>query len=69
MELIVILIFLVIIFGVFIGLLRWIFRLDYIVKVLEQTAAHLEDIKQQNNVLIKQQDEIIGLLEDEISDA
>lgn len=69
METIVILVFLVVISGIFIGLLRWIFRLDHIVKVLKQTADHLKDIKQQNKVLIKQQEEIIGLLEDEISDA
>lgn len=42
---------------------RWIFRIDYIVKVLEKSEKHLEDIKKQNNTLIKQQDEIAHLLD------
>lgn len=49
-------------------LVRWIFRIDRIVEVLEQTAVHLEDIKQQNDLLINQQDEIIGLLEADTED-
>ena len=49
-----------------VSLLRWILKLDHILKILEQTAAHLEDIKQQNKVVIKQQDSIIELLEDEV---
>ncbi len=43
--------------------MRWIFRVDDIVMRLQQAVTHLEDIKKQNNVLIKQKDEIIGLLE------
>jgi hypothetical protein len=31
--------------------------------ILEKTVAHLEDIKKQNNVLIKQQDEMLDLLD------
>ncbi len=68
MEPIVLSVFFVAAFGVFIGLLRWIFRVDHIVKVLETTAERLEDIKMQNKILIKQQEEIIGLLEDEMPD-
>ncbi|BAZ13486.1 hypothetical protein NIES4071_53250 [Calothrix sp. NIES-4071] len=41
---------------------RWLFRIDHIVKVLEQSANNLAEIKKQNNILIKQQDEIIQLL-------
>jgi hypothetical protein len=44
-------------------LARWMFRIDDIVKILGVTKDNLEDIKQQNNILIKQQDEIIDLLE------
>lgn len=41
---------------------RWLFRIDHIVKVLEQSANNLQQIKKQNNILINQQDEIIQLL-------
>jgi hypothetical protein len=46
-----------------VGLVRWVFRIDRIVMILEKTVAHLEDIKKQNNVLIKQQDEMLDLLD------
>jgi hypothetical protein len=44
-------------------LTRWMFRIDDIVKILGATKENLEDIKKQNSILIKQQDEIIDLLE------
>jgi hypothetical protein len=44
-------------------IVRWVFRIDRIVMILEKTVAHLEDIKKQNNVLIKQQDEMLDLLD------
>jgi len=31
--------------------------------ILERTVAHLEDIKKQNNILIRQQDEMLELLD------
>lgn len=43
-------------------ILRWVFRIDHVVNVLDKSKKHLEDIKEQNNTLIKQQDEIIYLL-------
>jgi hypothetical protein len=46
-----------------VGLARWMFRIDNIVDILGATKNNLEDIKQQNGILIKQQDEIINLLE------
>ena len=42
---------------------RWMFRIDFIVDILGKTEKHLEDMKKQNRILIKQQDEIIGLLD------
>ena len=50
----IILIFLMFIVTVIIT--RWIFRIDYTIKILEQTANNLEEIKKQNNILVKQQD-------------
>lgn len=63
MESIGILIFIFLVFIIQVALLRWIFRVDHILMRLEQAVTHLEDIKKQNNVSIKQKDEIIGLLE------
>lgn len=40
---------------IYVILIRWIFRVDRIVTVLEQMATNLESIEKQNNVLIKQQ--------------
>lgn len=59
---------LAIVFSLLISLLlsviitRWLFRIDHIVNVLEKSANNLEEIKNQNDVLINQQDEIIQLL-------
>lgn len=44
-------------------LTRWIFRIDDIIKILGATKENTEDIRNQNSTLIKQQDEIIYLLE------
>jgi hypothetical protein len=44
-------------------LTRWIFRIDDIIKILGATKENIEDIRNQNSTLIKQQDEIIYLLE------
>jgi len=63
MEPIGILFFIFFLFIIQVILVRWIFRVDDIVMRLQQAVTHLEDIKKQNNVLIKQKDEIIGLLE------
>lgn len=46
---------------IYVILIRWIFRVDRIVTVLEQMATNLENIKQQNNTLIQQQDVLIRL--------
>ena len=46
-----------------VAIVRWVFRIDHIVMILEKTVAHLEDIKKQNNVLIRQQDEMLELLD------
>jgi len=46
-----------------VAIVRWVFRIDHIVMILEKTVAHLEDIKKQNNVLIKQQDEMLELID------
>jgi hypothetical protein len=45
------------------GITRWIFRIDYAIKLLAQITNNLEEMKKQNTILIKQQDEIIELLE------
>jgi len=42
---------------------RWIFRIDHIVLIQERTEKHLKDIREQGNVLIEQQDDIIKLIE------
>jgi hypothetical protein len=49
-----------------VAIVRWVFRIDHIVMILEKTVAHLEDIKKQNNVRIKQQDEMLELLDTDI---
>lgn len=46
-----------------VAIVRWIFRVDHIVMILEKTETHLEDIKKQNNILIQQQDEMFELLD------
>jgi len=46
-----------------VAIVRRVFRIDHIVMILEKTVAHLEDIKKQNNVLIKQQDEMLELID------
>ncbi|YAF97715.1 MAG: hypothetical protein AB3A66_08700 [Nodularia sp. CChRGM 3473] len=46
-----------------VALVRWVLRVNHIVMILEQAVTHLEEMKKQNNVLIKQQDEIMELLE------
>jgi hypothetical protein len=63
MELIgaLILIFLMLI--ILVAIIRWVFRIDYVIKILEQTANNIEEMKKQNTILIKQQDEIIQLLD------
>lgn len=66
MEFISILIILFFVFIIQVALLRWIFRVDHIVILLEKTVTHLEDIKKQNNILIRRNEEIIGLLEADI---
>jgi hypothetical protein len=48
-----------------VAITRWVFRIDYTIKILEQTANNLEEMKKQNTTLIQQQDEIIELLERE----
>jgi len=46
-----------------VAIVRWVFRINHIVMILERTVAHLEDIKKQNNILIRQQDEMLELLD------
>ena len=41
---------------------RWIFRINDIVHALQRAEKHLDDIRQQNDLLIKQQDHIIDRL-------
>lgn len=57
------LLFLILIFFLSVLITRWVFRIDYVIKILEKTANNIEEMKKQNIVLIKQQDEIIELLD------
>ena len=46
-----------------VAIVRWVFRINHIVMILERIVAHLEDIKKQNNILIRHQNEMLELLD------
>lgn len=63
MEVIYIFFIAIVILIIQVAIVRWVFRINHIVMILERTVAHLEDIKKQNNILIRQQDEMLELLD------
>jgi hypothetical protein len=59
---------------IFVFLTRWIFRINHIIQRLEQLIFHCQesvrqskDMRKQNQILIQQQEEIIELIDTEIS--
>ncbi len=69
-----IIIFHIFYFLIFVFLARWIFRINHIIQRLEELIFHCQeivsqskDMRKQNQILIQQQEEIIELIDTDIS--